>query len=284
MEIEQELKLRAEKFEIKLKELYKSYGVSEKLDESMKYTLFSGGKRIRPVLTLSVYEMLGGKECNAIFLLACAVELLHNYTLIHDDLPCLDNDDFRRGRLTNHKVYGEAIALLAGDGLLSLSHEFIYEAISNAENKTLYLEAAKLISELTGPGGTVGGQALEISCDENNGDSESLFSEIINGKTCKLISAAVLSGAIVAGADEKKLVSLAKYSQSLGYAFQISDDLLDYDDKKDKEKSLVNFYGKEYAEKLLNCYIENALKSLDELSEDTEFLAEIVKYCAERKK
>ncbi len=281
MNFESELKIRAAEIENKLHELYIPAGICKQLDESIAYTLFSGGKRLRPVLTLSTYRMLGGAECDSIYLLACAIEILHNYTLIHDDLPMLDNDDLRRGKPTNHKVFGEAVALLAGDSLLSLSHEYLYESIAQARDKSLYLSAAKLISELTGAQGTIGGQALEIVSDAL--DLKNLLLEIINGKTCKLIAASVLSGAIVAGADEKTLQILAEYAQCLGYAFQLSDDLMDEKEKGaiDK-KSMVGLYGKDYTVKILEFYINKAVNTLDVLNYDTEFLAETVKYCSKR--
>lgn len=283
MNIELELYRRAEEIEKLFKEFYRPSRFCNRLDESIEYTLFSGGKRLRPILTLASYRTLGGKDCKSVYLLALAIEILHNYTLIHDDLPCMDNDDFRRGKPTNHKVFGEATALLAGDALLSLSHEYLYEAITSAENKSLYLSAAKLITELTGPMGTIGGQAMEIESKGN--DLKDNLLEIINGKTCKLISASILTGAIVSNADEKTLTSLAKYSQCLGYAFQLSDDLLDKAEKgRYDEKSIVNFYGEEYTRTLMECYIKNALNSLSELDCNTEFFEEIVKYCAKRQK
>ena len=192
------------------------------LQEAMEYSLLAGGKRIRPVLTLETCRMCGG-NLQAALPFACGVEMIHTYSLIHDDLPAMDNDDLRRGRPTNHVVYGEATAILAGDGLLTAA----FEQLAGAELPPDRVAAAvACLARSAGPAGMVGGQALDMAGEGHALTREEL--ELLQSlKTGALISAAVRLGGIAAGADDQQLERLDRYAQALGRAFQVRDDMLD---------------------------------------------------------
>ncbi|MBI4372589.1 MAG: polyprenyl synthetase family protein [Candidatus Omnitrophica bacterium] len=193
------------------------------IHEAMRYAVLNGGKRIRPLLCLAVCQMLGGDETEAL-IPACAVELIHSYSLIHDDLPCLDNDEFRRGQLTCHKKFGEAIALLAGDALLTLA----FHLISTLKDSR---KVHRLLAEISRAGGTfgmVGGQVMDISIDKDEIDLPTLDAIHIH-KTGQLIKTSCLAGAIMAETQEEEENHILKFGEYLGFAFQIVDDILDGD-------------------------------------------------------
>ena len=193
--------------------------------EAMKYSVCAGGKRLRPILVLETNKICGG-NINDALPTACALEMLHTYSLIHDDLPCMDNDDFRRGKPTNHKVFGEAMAVLAGDGLLSIAPQIILtQTPKTISNDKLY----KILEEFyvaIGPEGMLGGQVADI-LSENKTIDINTFKYIHEHKTGKLFEFAIRSGAILANVDEAKLKVLTDYAKILGYAFQVADDILD---------------------------------------------------------
>ncbi|THB73865.1 MAG: polyprenyl synthetase family protein [Desulfobulbaceae bacterium] len=195
--------------------------------ESMRYSLFVGGKRIRPILTLAAAESLtADPQLLAEALVpACAIELIHTYSLIHDDLPAMDDDDLRRGKPTNHKVYGEANAILAGDGLLTLAFELLARP-SSLLNAAQQLQIIGLVAQAAGPFGMVGGQHLDIE-NENNTISFDTLKTIHRCKTGCLITCSLQAGAICGGADKVQLAKLSEYGAHIGLAFQIVDDLLD---------------------------------------------------------
>lgn len=195
--------------------------------EAMRYSLLAGGKRVRPILCLAAAHAVGGEKINQQDILpaACALECIHTYSLIHDDLPAMDNDDLRRGKATNHVLYGEAEAILAGDGLLTWAFDLLTDpAIGNlsADKK---LRITNCIAHAAGSFGMVGGQALDIASENTKFPFETLQT-IHRNKTGALITASVLAGAIGAGADEKQLSALKQYGNKIGLAFQIVDDLL----------------------------------------------------------
>ena len=191
--------------------------------DAMEYSLLAGGKRIRPVLTLEVCRMCGGDPALAMPF-ACAVEMVHTYSLIHDDLPCMDDDDLRRGKPTNHKVYGEATAVLAGDGLLTAAFETMLEAQGLPQDRVL--AAAACLAQAAGGRGMVGGQALDMA-GEGHALSLSEVEELQRLKTGALICAAAEMGCIVAGGSEEAQKAVRRYAQKLGMAFQVRDDMLD---------------------------------------------------------
>jgi geranylgeranyl diphosphate synthase, type II len=258
------------------------------LNQAMRYSLFAGGKRIRPVLCLEACALMGGDEKKALPC-ACALELIHTYSLIHDDLPCMDNDDFRRGRPTCHKVYGEATALLAGDALLT--HAFYMIAQVPREQG---LKVVSEISDLAGPGGLVGGQIADLNNDIMS-NREQLLLYIHLNKTAKMIIASVRSGAIIAGAGKSDLMNLTVFAENLGVAFQIADDILDVTGTKeelgkspgkDAEQKKLTFpalYGLEKSRDMLKQRIDKAIACLKIYGKKALFLAELTQYIGERK-
>jgi geranylgeranyl diphosphate synthase type II len=196
-----------------------------KIYEAMRYSLLAGGKRLRPILCLATCELTGGSNEMAIPT-ACALEMIHTMSLIHDDLPAMDNDDYRRGKLTNHKVYGEDIAILAGDGLLAYAFEYVATQTKNVPAERIVKVIARL-GKTVGAAGLVGGQVLDLESEGKSDISAETLTFIHTHKTGALLEASVVSGAILAGASEEDLARLSKYAQNIGLAFQIIDDILD---------------------------------------------------------
>jgi geranylgeranyl diphosphate synthase, type II len=197
----------------------------EKIYESMRYSLMAGGKRLRPILCLATSELVGG-TIEIAMPTACALEMIHTMSLIHDDLPAMDNDDYRRGKLTNHKVYGEDVAILAGDGLLAYAFEFIATQTRQVPPDRILQVIAKL-GRAVGAAGLVGGQVVDLACEGQADVSLETLNFIHRHKTGALLEASVLCGAILAGASESELQRLSHYAQNIGLAFQIVDDVLD---------------------------------------------------------
>lgn len=197
----------------------------QKIYEAMRYSLLAGGKRLRPILCLATCEMTGGTLSIAMPT-ACAVEMIHTMSLIHDDLPAMDNDDYRRGQLTNHKVYGEDIAILAGDGLLAYAFEFVAANTQNVPPERVLQVVARL-GRAVGAAGLVGGQVVDLESEGKPDVSIETLNFIHNHKTAALLEACVVCGAILAGAPEADLQRLERYAQNIGLAFQIVDDILD---------------------------------------------------------
>lgn len=240
----------------------------EKLFSAMEYSVFSSGKRVRPYLMLLSADFVG-VSVKKILPLAVSLELIHTYSLIHDDLPCMDDDDFRRGKTSCHKAFGEALALLAGDALLNLAFENIFEAI---KSDTELIPAASYLAKCAGAEGMIGGQAMEFSLDSFD---ESLITELCMKKTGALICAAALCPAFVCS-DRRKFNALGTFASAIGLCFQLKDDLLD--EKKAETKSYLGVMGKEYTEKTVQKLGDLALKALapfddaDKLRELSEFL------------
>jgi len=204
---------------------------------AMRYSVFAGGKRIRPILTLTTAELLNG-NINRVLPIACAIELIHTYSLIHDDLPCMDNDDFRRGKLTNHKKFGEANAILAGNALLMLAFEFISKSKKGYKINELII--SKILSELahaSGFAGMVGGQVVDVK-SENKKVNKETINYIHTHKTGALICSSVRIGAIISGASSTLLIRLTKFGNTLGLMFQVTDDILDELDNRSQLKKV----------------------------------------------
>ncbi|HEY9618026.1 MAG TPA: farnesyl diphosphate synthase [Microcoleaceae cyanobacterium] len=197
----------------------------EKIYEAMRYSLMAGGKRLRPILCLATCELLGG-AIEMAMPTACALEMIHTMSLIHDDLPAMDNDDYRRGKLTNHKVYGEDVAILAGDGLLAYSFEHVAVATQNVPADRV-LRVVAMLGRAVGAAGLVGGQVVDLECEGKPDVSLDTLNFIHNHKTAALLEASVVSGGLLAGASETELQQLSRYAQNIGLAFQIIDDILD---------------------------------------------------------
>ncbi|MBC1241825.1 farnesyl-diphosphate synthase [Nostoc linckia z18] len=198
----------------------------ETIYESMRYSLLAGGKRVRPILCLASCEMMGG-TIEMAMPTACAVEMIHTMSLIHDDLPSMDNDDYRRGKLTNHKVYGEDVAILAGDGLLALAFEYV--ALHTPENvpRERVLQVVVRLGRALGAAGLVGGQVVDLQCEGKSDISLETLNFIHEHKTAALLEACVVCGGIVAGASSQDVQRITRYAQNIGLAFQIVDDILD---------------------------------------------------------
>ena len=265
-------------------------GIS-KVDDAMAYSLLAGGKRIRPVLLMATAEALGKKGYN--FLpVACGLEMIHTYSLIHDDLPCMDDDDYRRGRLTNHKVYGEAMAVLAGDGLLTLAFEVMLEQ-KNVDPAVL-IEVVREMAMCAGNFGMVGGQGLDLDAEGKEISAEELR-KLHAGKTGALFIGAVRGGAHLAGATDEQLLALTKFADLLGLAFQITDDILDVEgdaealgkpvgsDAKNEKSTYVSLYTLEGAKALAERTVEEALQCLEMFGENADALREITKLMCNRK-
>lgn len=253
------------------------------LSKTMRYSVFAGGKRLRPILVIATAQMLGAKKDEAM-LPACVIELVHNFTLIHDDLPCIDNDDFRRGRPTLHKVYNEAIAILTGNALLNFAF-----AVLAKRNQTLSSSVRiKLIEELSealGICGLVGGQVEEMSF-RGKDLSLSTVKDIYMKKTAALISAAVRIGAIIGKADKKELALLTNYGKNIGFAFQVSDDILEFisgeaREKKD-EPNYVLYSNLKKAKDVAKEKIELAKENLHYFGRRAERLLRIADYIINR--
>ncbi len=205
---------------------YLPMGYPPKIYEAMRYSLLAGGKRLRPILVLASCELMGADLAWGMPT-ACAIEMIHTMSLIHDDLPAMDNDDYRRGKLTNHKVYGEDIAILAGDGLLAYAFEVIAARTPLAVPRERVVRVIALIARSVSAAGLVGGQVVDLEMEGNPNATEEMLNYIHQHKTGALLEAAVLGGAILAGAQEGELTLLRQYAQNIGLAFQIIDDILD---------------------------------------------------------
>lgn len=262
---------------------------------SMHYSLLAGGKRIRPVLAIAAAEAVNGTPESAIPV-AVAVEMIHTYSLIHDDLPAMDNDDLRRGKPTNHKVFGEATAILAGDGLLTLAFTLLsdkYLCTNTPADRVL-----RIIHEISigaGPSGMVGGQQLDIESEGKNIDLKDL-EQLHMKKTGALIKASVRGGGIAGGASEGELEALTEYAEKAGLAFQIADDILDVEgspeevgkstgkDSKQNKNTYPALLGLEESKTLENRLVHEAVEALKGFDEKAEPLRAIAKYIVERKK
>ncbi len=222
MDFEKQLKDDQAVVEVALEAFVRQFPGPEALGEAMGYSLLSGGKRIRPILVLEVCRLFGGASTQALPF-ACALEMIHTYSLIHDDLPCMDDDDLRRGRPTNHKVYGEAMAVLAGDGLLTAAFDIMSQGDLPARQMC---RGVGCLARAAGPAGMVGGQVLDLAGEGRQLCAEEI-DEIERMKTGALIEAAARLGAIAAGSTPEQEEAAASYARSLGRAFQIRDDILD---------------------------------------------------------
>ena len=260
----------------------------KQLFEAMEYSLLAGGKRLRPIFVFDFCRMCGD-DWHEAAPFAAAIEMIHTYSLIHDDLPSMDNDDFRRGRPTNHKVYGEAMAILAGDALMT--DAFMIAASAQLPNPGDMATAIALIAECAGSMGMVGGQVLDIQAENREGSVQEVL-DIQNRKTGRLISAACALGAIAGGANEEQFDAACKFAAGLGLAFQIRDDMLDVIGTQEEmgkgvgtdstKNTFVRLYGLEKCEELVQTYTNYALEALD-VFENNEFMKELALSLTERR-
>ena len=260
----------------------------KQLFEAMEYSLLAGGKRLRPIFAFDFCRMCGKPWENAAPF-AAAIEMIHTYSLIHDDLPCMDNDDFRRGRPTNHKVYGEGLAVLAGDALLT--DAFAVASTAKLPNPEDMAFAIGVLSESAGSLGMVGGQVLDIMSEHRECTEEEVLA-IQSRKTGGLINAACVLGTIAGGGNEEQLRAASQFAGALGLAFQIRDDMLDVIGTQEEmgkgvgtdetKNTFVRIYGIEKCEELVNRYTDIAIAALDVFS-DNAYMINLAKQLTDRR-
>lgn len=261
--------------------------------EAMRYSLFAGGKRVRPILAIAAAEALGART-PGLLTLAGSLELIHTYSLIHDDLPAMDDDDLRRGRPTCHKAYGEAIAILAGDGLLNMAFEVLSDPRrTKAVSAKRLLSIIREISTASGVFGMVGGQVVDMESEGKDVDFPTL-EYIHTHKTGALLRASVRVGALYAGAGKRQYAALSRYGELVGLAFQIADDILDLtgtqeeigkdvgSDLKKGKKTFPAFYGLEESRRRAHEVADKAVHSLREFDRKADPLRELAKYIVQR--
>lgn len=257
---------------------------------AMRYSLLSGGKRIRPILLLEFYSLFGGRAEGALNF-AAAIEMIHTYSLIHDDLPCMDNDDMRRGKPSCHKAFGYDTALLAGDALLT--HAFFAAANAADIPPERVSRAISVLAQKAGIYGMVGGQVMDLDFEKNGANGEELTAMYIKKTSC-LLEAAAMCGAVLAGADEETVKKAEEYAENLGLAFQITDDILDCtadektlgkpigSDKKNGKTTFVTLLGLDGAKQKAALLTKKAEDILNGFSGDTSYLKELTEYLLNR--
>lgn len=294
MDLNIELKKYKNIIEDELKSIFIEKDLPQKkVIESMEYSLLSGGKRLRPILLIKSCELVGGDIKKAIRF-AIAMEMIHTYSLIHDDLPAMDDDDYRRGKLTNHKVFEESIAILAGDSLLNFAYEImIDEVIKNNYSKN-YIDAMERILKSSGYKGMIGGQVVDILSENKKVDEETLYF-IHKNKTAELIEASLVAGAIIGEATKEEIQLLNDYGRCIGISFQIRDDILDIigdsellgkdigsDMKRDKT-TYVSIHGMDKAIDDLNGYKEKSTNIMKKFnSKESNFFIDLAQYLTKR--
>ncbi len=268
-------------------------GNPAKIYEAMRYSLLAGGKRLRPILCLATCELMGGSLEMALPT-ACALEMIHTMSLIHDDLPAMDNDDYRRGKLTNHKVFGEDIAILAGDGLLAYAFEYVVTQTRNVPPVQV-LEVIARLGRTVGAAGLVGGQVLDLESEGKPDISAETLGFIHTHKTGALLETSVVSGAVLAGAKGEDIAKLALYAQNIGLAFQIIDDVLDITATKEElgktagkdlqaqKATYPSLWGIEGSRQQAQQLIDSAINELSGYDEAAEPLRAIAEYIVNRK-
>lgn len=303
MDFKAELMKRTEAIEDLLKSAAPAEeGYQKTIFEAMNYSLMAGGKRLRPLLLQETYRLFGGSHEAIIHPFMEAIEMIHTYSLIHDDLPALDNDEYRRGRKTSHVVFGEAMAILAGDALLNYAYETASKAFDIAENTDEFRYVAKAIQILSSkPGiyGMIGGQVVDVQL-EGQELSKSVLDFIHEMKTSALIQCAMMIGAVLAGADEESLNKVELMAKNIGISFQIQDDILDvtsslevlgkqtHSDEKNQKTTYVTLFGIDGAMKEAEKLLDNAIHILEEVSEEKNrtnpFLTELICQLVHREK
>lgn len=269
-------------------------GLEKKVIEAARYSLFAGGKRLRPILCLAAAEVVGAKPQD-VLPAACALEMIHTYSLIHDDLPAMDNDDFRRGQPTNHKMFGEAIAILAGDALLTEAFGFAAKLRGNrAIEAGGILEVIAILVKASGYRGMIGGQVIDLECENRTVDLATVEYMHVH-KTGALISASLEIGAVLGGGSPEQVTALTRYGHHLGLAFQITDDLLDIEgdaelmgkqpgsDVAKNKKTYPALLGVAQSREAAREHVQEALQALTVFDDKAEPLRAIARYLLERK-
>ena len=263
---------------------------NKKIYEAMQYSVEVGGKRIRPILSILTY-LLYKEDYKKIMPVAAAIEMIHTYSLIHDDLPSMDNDDLRRGKPTNHKVFGEGIAILAGDALLNEAMNLLFQFCNNDKKNSL--KACTLISQAAGAEGMIGGQVVDILSEGNKISTEELM-YMHSKKTGALIKCSILAGGILGNADDDQLEILGLFGEKIGLAFQIKDDILDVigdtnilgkkikSDEDNNKTTFITIYGIEKCIELCTILTKESLDLTDKLTGDTTHLKNITLFLLKR--
>ena len=295
MEIREEIKKRTDAVEkIIIKYLPKEEGYQKTVIEAMNYSFLAGGKRLRPMLMAETYRLFGGKS-DIIEPFMAAIEMIHTYSLIHDDLPAMDNDDYRRGRKTTHIVYGEAQAILAGDGLLNYAFETATLALLMEPGNPNVGKALRILAVKAGIYGMIGGQTVDVESEGQPIGKEKL-DFIYELKTGALIESAMLIGAVLAGATKTEQTTILQVAKDVGLAFQIQDDILDVagdsvvigkptgSDEKNQKTTYVTIHGLEGASRDVETISQRALTAIDSLVVKNQYLNELLKYLIHREK
>ena len=299
MQLEQELKEKTADIEKLLERMLpEEAGLQKTIFSAMRYSLMAGGKRIRPLLIAETYRFFGGTDMALAEPFMAAIEMIHTYSLIHDDLPALDNDDYRRGRLTSHKVYGEAMAILAGDALLNYAFETASKAMDHArddEELLRVMKAFRILSSKPGINGMIGGQVVDVELTGKPIPDKTLRF-IFELKTGALIEAAMMIGAQLAGASDEQIAAVEKAAGDIGMAFQIQDDVLDvigneallgkpvHSDEKNEKTTYVTLLGIDKAEKIVEKESVEAIELLKSLPVRNDYLEWLITQLIHRKK
>ena len=297
MSFHEDLSLRVEKVNNLLESVMKvDTGLSEYLMEAMRYSVYGTGKRLRPILMEASAELFRGDAPELPYFMA-AIELIHSYSLVHDDMPCIDNDEYRRGRKTTHAVYGETTALLAGDGLLNFAYETAAAAFNDTKDPVKTATALKILARKAGIFGMVGGQAVDVHCEKNNDPlTQEKLLYIHENKTAALIEAAMMIGAVLGGAGKDDVKMMEEAASAIGIAFQIRDDILDVvgtfeelgkpigSDADNDKDTYVTLFGFDKAKEDVQKYSDKALSIIEGFKGDKEFLLELVESLVSRNK
>ena len=269
-------------------------GFAKTMAQAMNYSMCAGGKRLRPILLLETFRLFGGEGDVAEPFMA-GIEMIHTHSLIHDDLPAIDNDDYRRGRLTTHKVYGEAMGVLSGVALLNRAYEVMISAFDLTEDKERVIAAMRIMADKTGINGMLGGQSVDVENDGKPLERE-MLDYIYKNKTSALIEASMMTGAVLAGASEEELEVVEQAAENIGLAFQIQDDILDvtstqeelgkpiHSDEKNNKVTYVSLMGAPAAAGKVKELSEHAVELLNSLDRKNEFLDLLVESLISRRK
>ena len=295
MNFQEELTKKTKEIEAVIREyLPAEEGFSRTMAQAMNYSMLAGGKRLRPMLMQETFRLFGG--CGKLVQpFMVGMEMIHTHSLIHDDLPALDDDDYRRGRLTTHKVYGEAMGVLSGVALLNYAYETMFQAFALTKEQDRVIHALRVVSQKTGIHGMLGGQSVDVENDGKPLEKE-MLDYIYRNKTSALIEASMMTGAILAGANEQEVSAVEKAAGNIGLAFQIQDDILDvtstaeelgkpvHSDEKNNKVTYVTLFGTEKAAEQVEELSEKAIDLLKSLNKNNEFLYLLIEKLINRRK
>lgn len=296
MDIRQEMKHRASAIEkLIVPYLPQEKGFQQTVLDAMEYSVFAGGKRLRPMLMQASYQMFASEESTLLHAFMAALEMIHTYSLVHDDLPAMDNDEYRRGKKTTHAVYGEAMGILAGDALLNYAYETVASAMLKAPGDMRGIRAFAVLSQKAGIYGMIGGQVVDVESEKTGTTiDKNRLDFIYRLKTGALIEASLMIGAILAGADEVSVARMEEAGTKLGLAFQIQDDILDVEgsfeqlgkpigsDAANEKATYITYEGMEKAKKEVQRYSKEAVQILDGFAGEHTFLHDLFLYLIHR--